>query len=325
MKIFVTGANGFIGSVVLRKLVERGHQVRCLLRPTSRTNRIADLSFERMSGDVRDLASVRAGMAGCEAVLHLASLSSWTDIHSPLMPDVVVGGTHNVLAAAAELGRPRIVFVSSSTAINATPTPEPQNEASAMTLPLDKFVYIKAKLEGERLCRESAAQGLPVCIVNPAEVYGPNDIDSITAGNLVDFVKSSLVMVSKGGTSVVHVEDVAEGILAALDKGRPAERYILGGDNLTIKELAQLTLEILGQEKSIWTMPNAFLQTMGWMGANLKIPVPFNPAIVPYAIRYWFMDNTKARVELGVNFRPARKVLEPTLEWVKANLLAKKT
>lgn len=321
MKIFVTGGNGFVGSAVVRKLLDRGHHVRCLLRATSRIDRIAGLGFERVPGDVRDLDSLRAGMKDAEAVLHLASLSNWSDIHSPRMPEVVVGGTSNVLATAAALGKPRVVFVSSCAAINGTRTPELQTEESTMTLPLDRFVYIRAKLEAERLCREHAARGLPVCIVNPAEVYGPNDIDKITAGTLVDFAKSSPVVVSRGGTSVVHVDDVADGILAAMERGRPGERYILGGDNLTIHELATLTLQLLGQRKSILTMPTPLLQTLAWLGTHLKLPLPFNPAVVPYAVRYWFMDNTKAKTELGVTFRSATAVLEPTLDWVSKHLL----
>ena len=270
MKVFVTGGNGFIGSVVVRKLIERGDTVRCLLRQTSKTDRIAKLPFECVLGDVRDAASVQAGMRDCDGVIDLASLSSWTHIHSPLMPEVVIGGTNNVLSAAATLGRPRVVFVSSSTAINATSTPVVQNEDSVMSLPLDKFVYVNAKLEGEAMCREHAKKGLPVTIVNPAEVYGPHDYEKITAGSLIDFASSSLVMVSEGGTSVVHVEDVATGMLAALDKGHPGERYILGGDNLSIYDLAVLTLEIWVRKSRSCACRTGVLKMLGWMGSNLK-------------------------------------------------------
>src|SRR5262245_2177336 len=105
MKFFITGGNGFIGSVVVRELIARGHQARCLMRETSKADRIADLPFERWSGDVRDLASLEAGMKGCDGVLHLASLSSWQDIHSPQMREVVLDGTKNVLAAAEKNGK----------------------------------------------------------------------------------------------------------------------------------------------------------------------------------------------------------------------------
>lgn len=323
MDIFVTGGNGFIGSVVVRKLLQQGHTVRCLLRDASRTTRIEGLAYTRVPGDIRDAASVRAGMHGADRVIHLASLSNWSDIHSPLMPDVVIGGTRNVLEAASALGKPRTVFVSSSTAVNGSATPVIHDENSHCTLPLDRFVYVKAKLEGERMSREHAAAGLPISIVNPAEVYGPHDHDQVTSGNLIDFAKSSPVMVSHGGTSIVHVEDVADGIIAALERGRPGERYILGGDNLTIRELAELTIDILGQNvpkpKRIVGVPNKLLTMLAAIGRTLRVPLPFNPAVVPYAVLYWFVNNAKARQELGVTFRPARQVLEPTLEWLKVS------
>ena len=317
MKVFVTGGNGFIGSVVTRRLAERGDAVRLLLRPTSRTTRIDGVPFERVLGDVRDARSVREGMKGCDAVIHLASLSSWTDIHSPMMSEVVLGGTKNVLDAARANGNPRTVFVSSSTAINGSSQPIVHTEASKLTLPLGKFRYVATKHEAENRCRAAAEAGLPVTIVNPGEVYGPDDDDKITAGNLLDFAKSSPVLVCDGGSSVVHVEDVADGILAALAKGRAGERYILGGDNLTIRQLAELTVDLLGQKKKILQLPNHLVSAVAAVGGALRIPLPFNPAVIPYAVRFWFMDSSKAQRELGARFRSAREVLQPTLAWLE--------
>lgn len=318
MRIFVTGGNGFIGSVVVRRLAQQGHEVRCLLRKTSDTSRIDSVTYERVEGDVRDAASVSHGMRGCDGAIHLASLSNWNDIHSPMMHDVVIGGSRNVLDAAREHGGIRTVFVSSIIAINGTADAVVQDEAADCTLPLHKLVYAQSKREVEAMCRAAARQGLPVTIVNPAEVYGPEDTSLITACNLIDFAKSSPVFVPSGGTSVVHVEDVADGIIAALEKGRPGERYVLGGENLTIKQLAELTLELLGQQKKIVLLPNGLLRGVAKVGGALRIPLPFNPAVIPYATLYWFMDNTKARQELGISFRSAREALAPTIEWLKA-------
>lgn len=319
MKIFVTGGNGFIGSVVVRRLVEQGHHVRCMLRDTSDTARLSGLEFERAPGDVRDAATVLAGAQGCDGIIHLASLSSWNDIHSPLMHDVVIGGSRNVLDAARAAGNLRTVFVSSIIAVNGTADPVVQDETSECTLPLHKLVYAQSKREVEAMCRAAAAKGLPVTIVNPAEVYGPEDTALITAGNLIDFAKSSPVLVPSGGTSVVYVEDVADGIIAALERGRPGERYILGGENMSIRQLAELTLELLGQKKKIMLLPNGLIRGVAKVGSALHIPLPFNPAVIPYATLYWFMDNAKAKRELGVTFRPAREALVPTIEWLKSS------
>jgi dihydroflavonol-4-reductase len=323
VRVFVTGGNGFIGSTVVRTLVAEGHHVRCLLRPASDTSRIEDLPIERVMGDVRDAASLRAGAAGCDGMVHLAGLSSWKDIHSPLMHQVVIDGTRNLLEAVKECGGPRTVFVSSTVAINGTTSPIVHNEDSLSTLRLERYTYAQAKTQAEALCREAAASGQPVTIVNPGEVYGPRDTALITAGNLVDFAKSSPVLVCQGGTSITYVEDVAAGIMAALEHGRRGERYILAGENLTIRQLADLTLQILGQQKRIVSVPNSILRGIAAVGGRLRLPLPFEPAIVPYATLYWFMDNSKARSELGVSFRSARDALVPTLSWLRdAGLVA---
>jgi dihydroflavonol-4-reductase len=317
--VFVTGGNGFIGSVVVARLIEAGWTIRCLLRPTSDTSRIADHPWERAEGDVRDLGSLRRGMAGCSAVIHLASLSSWNDIHSPLMEEVVVVGTRNVLAAAEEQGRPRVVFVSSTLAVNGSERPCVFDESAAFTLTDRQLIYSHCKRAAESLCRQAAGRGLPVVIVNPSEVYGPNDTALVTAGNLVDFWKSNPVLVCRGGTGIVHVADVAEGVVRALDRGRPGERYILSGDNLTVRELAELTLEWLGQHKRILLVPNGLLRLVARLGARLHLPLPFNPNVIPYATRYWFVSSTRARAELGVTFRPARETIASVMQWLQTS------
>ena len=252
MRVFVTGGNGFIGSVVVRELIAAGHDVVCLLRPTSNTDRLAGLAHQRVDGDVRDPESLRAGMADAGAVIHLASLSSWDLIDSPEMKDVVLGGTRNVLDAAAALGNLRVVFVSSVTAVGATPGPTPLDENAAYNLEKTRgLTYSQYKFQAEQMCRDAVSTGQDVVIVNPAEVYGPNDIALITAGNLVDFAKSSPVLVCRGGTSVAYVDDVALGIVRAMERGKRGERYILGGPNVTLRELAAETLDILARRAKI--------------------------------------------------------------------------
>ena len=311
MPIFVTGGNGFIGSYVVNKLLADGHQVRCLLRKTSDTKRLEGLPYEAVLGDVRNFDSVLNGMTGCDGVIHLASLSSWSELASPLMHEIVVDGSKNVFTAEQKLGINRVVFVSSAAATNGTLEPQIQNENSVFTLNPNQLPYSKAKLAVEKM-------GYPIITVNPGEVYGPNDWNLITACNLIDFAKSSPVLVCSGGTSVVHVEDVATGIVAALLRGKIGERYILGGDNLTVRQLAELTLEILGQKhKKIWQIPNTALRAAGKVAGALKLPFPIHPNVIPYATRYWMMDNKKAKQELGLEFRNARETLEPTLQWLQ--------
>jgi dihydroflavonol-4-reductase len=252
-------------------------------------------------------------------VIHLACPSSWTEINSPLMEELVVGGTRNLLLAAEEEGRPRVVFVSSIAAVNGSDQPRVFEESAPYTLTDPSLTYSLYKRRAETLCREAADRSLPVVIVNPSEVYGPNDTGFVTAGNLVDFCKSDPVLVCRGGTGVVHVEDVARGVVRALDRGRAGQRYILSGDNLTVSQLAALTLELLGLRKRILPVPNRLIRSLARWGPCLRIPLPFNPNVIPYATRYWFVSSARAQEELGLAFRSARETLRPTLEWLKAN------
>jgi dihydroflavonol-4-reductase len=289
------------------------------LRPTSNTERIDSVRHESTIGDVRDLRSLRAGVEACDAIVHLASLSSWDVIDSPEMRDVVLGGMRNVLEIAQD-ARSRVVFVSSITAIDGTDKPRILDETATFSLgQLNGLTYAKLKHQAERLCLEKARDGVPVVIVNPAETYGPGDTELITAGNLVDFVTSNSnpVLIPAGGTSIAYVDDVAMGIVRALESGRAGERYILGGENVDYRTLAQLTLEFAGKKSRIVTIPNRLFLGVTKVATSLRIPLPYEPKAAPYGARYFYVDSRKASQELGVEFRSARDTIGPTVAWLR--------
>jgi dihydroflavonol-4-reductase len=317
MRVFVTGGNGFIGSVVVRKLAEAGHDVVCLLRSTSRIERIDTLPFRRATGDVRDPRSIMVAMKACDATIHLAAPGGWYADDPGLLREVIEDGTRNVLEAASALANHRVVFVSSTAAVNAADTPLVFDERAEFAVRDPSLYYAQAKHRAEIVAQDAYRRGVPVIVVNPAEVYGPGDTQLGTAENLLDFAKSFPVLVCRGGTSVVHVDDVADGIVAALRRGRPGERYILAGENVTIRQLAALVLELMGRRAAIVTVPNAIARLAARLAVTLHLPLPYNPHVVAYATRYWFVDNTKARRELGVTFRGARETIEPTLQWLR--------
>lgn len=317
-KIFVTGGAGFIGSRVVKSLLENGYEVRCLLRSTTNTRRIEGLNYERFNGDLTDAQSIDKGVEGCTGVIHLASLSSWKDIKSPKMPLIVIGGSKNVIAAAKKHGNIKMVYVSSSTAVDGTDEKIILNEKSPLTLPKNgHYIYAHAKKEVEEICIAEAKKGQDIVIVNPTEVYGPGDFDKVTAGTLIDFATTKTVQLAEGGTSIVHVDDVANGIVLAFEKGKSGERYILGGENVEFKDLAKMTLEILGINKPVKMIGRKMLMNLAWISKTFKINMGFEPAVIPYAVKFWFIDNTKAQKELGATFREPKAILTETLGWIK--------
>jgi len=320
MKVFVTGGNGFIGSRVVHALCEGGYEVRCLLRETSDTSRIEGLSFERHIGDLRDADSLAAGLEGCSGVIHLASISSWSAIRSPLMREVVEGGTRNLLDACKRTGKPRMVFVSSVTAIGATQGPEIQTEDSTFDLPEEPFVYAHAKRAAEGMCQAAFKDdGVPVITINPCEVWGPNDHDFITAEYARDTLKDWPALTVSGGTALAHVDDIATGIVSALTKGRPGERYILGGDNVSAPELTRMILEAGGKpSKWVVQLPNNLTLKLIRGMAKVGLPVPVNPDLLAHAVLYWYVDCQKAQDELGYTWRPARETIADLVGWLES-------
>ena len=302
---------------MVARLVGSGHEVVCLLRRGSDTRRIDGLAIERALGDVRDAASVREAIQSCTATIHLAAPGGGGADDAALLHAVIEEGTRNVLDAAAAKRPPhRVVVVSSTAAVNASDRPRVFDERSAFTIHDRRLHYAHAKHRAELIASDMHARGVPVVVVNPAEVYGPGDTALGTARNLIDFLGSNPVLVCSGGTSIVHVDDVASGIVAALDRGRAGERYILGGENLTIRQLAQLVLRLAGRRARVLSIPNSLARAGTRIAVRAGIPLPYEPSVVPYATRYWFMDSSKARRELGVTFRGAVDTLRSTLDWL---------
>jgi dihydroflavonol-4-reductase len=318
MRVFVTGGNGFIGSTVVRALCAAGHSVVCLLRSTSDTHRIDGVPFERAEGDVRDAGSVRAAMRGCDGTIHLAAPGGWHTDDPAGLEDVIVNGARNVLDGALLSNGHRVVLVSSTAAINASDKPIVFDETAEFSVSDPGLHYAHAKHRAELVAREAAAIGVPVIIVNPSEVYGPGDSGFGTAANLIDFAKAFPVLVCDGGTGVVHVDDVARGIIAALERGRPGERYILGGENLSVRQLAELTVELTGRRVPIVPVPNGLSRFMAKAVIQFHLPAPFNPHVVPYATLYWYADSRKAERELGVSFRSGRETIASTIDWLRS-------
>jgi dihydroflavonol-4-reductase len=317
LKVFVTGGNGFIGSRVVHRLCERGHAVRCLLRDDSRTDRIDDLTFERVVGDLHDRSSLERGMRDRDACIHLAGVSSWDEIAADYVEDTVVEGTRAVLDVVREAGpETRFVYVSSAAAVNGSERPEVFDETSAFALGDSGLRYAIAKHAAEELVLSAARAGLHAVVVNPTETYGPDDDEWVTAGAIRDALRGWPALAVRGGASVTHVDDVAAGIVAALEHGRAGERYILGGENLTVAQIVKTAVRRAGSRKPVVVLPASVVRAVVRLCTMLRVPPPILPDLVGYACRYWFMDSTKARAELGYRPRPAAETLASVVDWI---------
>ena len=322
---FVTGGTGFVGANLVRLLLERGFRVRCLARPGSDRSNLKGLSAEIIEGDLLDKASLKRGCAGIRYGFHVAAdYRIWVP-NPEEMYRTNVEGTVNVLRAAADAGAERVVYCSSVAAIrppkgSGSSTEEDQYEDDTEIV----GVYKKSKWRAERAALSLAKEGLPVVIVNPAAPIGPRDIKPTPTGKiLVDFLNRKMPSYIDTGLNVVDVRDVASGHLLAAEKGRIGERYILGGENLTLKEILDEMSHLTGLSAPRFKTPYAVAWLVGAID-TLRLSIiggtPVAPLDAVRMARYrMFYDASKARRELGFSSRPSREALAAAINWFCSN------
>jgi dihydroflavonol-4-reductase len=320
MRAFVTGATGFIGSNVVRALLERGSKVRALVRPTADLRNLNGLDVERVSGDVRDPGSIERGMAGCEIVYHVAAVYSFWVRPRRTIYDVNVDGTRNVLEAALQLKVNRVVYTSSVAALGLREDGRPADETTPADVRAIISDYKRSKYLSEQVALEYAKK-LPVVIVNPSFPVGRGDIKPTPTGQtILDFLNRRMPAYVETGMNVVDVEDVAQGHLLASEKGRAGERYILGGEDMTMKQLLDLLSQITGLPSPRVRLPYYPILALSYLNTTYCSLVPrCVPRMTPETIRmsrhYMFYDPTKAVTELGLPQTPAREALRKAVDW----------
>jgi dihydroflavonol-4-reductase len=322
MASLVTGATGFIGSHVARKLVQRGESVRILLRKTSKTLNIEDIDAERVYGDILDVDSIRKALKGCDTVYHTAGLVSFRKSDYKRLEDINVKGTVNVLSAALEAGVKKVVYTSSVAAIGVNPDGGIANEDTQFTLEHMGIQYLNTKYRAEQEALRLYRQGLPLVIVNPSVVIGPGDVYLSSCGFIVWYCKKKFPGYMDGGINLVDVEDVAEGHILAAQKGRLGERYILGNKNLSIKEVFEILEKVTGIPAPRIKIPYfVALATAFFVERILGISLPNYSSMDVDSVRasrfYWYFDSSKAVRELGFPQTPVEQSIEKTVKWLK--------
>src|SRR2546421_8221000 len=247
MLAFVTGATGFVGSHVARALAEQGAELRLLVRATSDPRNIQDLRAERVIGDLRDPDSLDPAMAGCDVVFHVAADSRLWVRDPEQMYRSNVNGTRAVLEAARKNRVRRVLYTSSVATMGFTSNGCPADESSPVSLDHMIGHYKRSKFMAEQLAMEAGRSGMDVVVVNPTTPVGEQDIKPTPTGRIiVDFLKKKFPAYVDTGLNLVDVRECARGHVAALEKGRSGERYILGGENLTLKQILDKLSAITG-------------------------------------------------------------------------------
>lgn len=322
MKALVTGANGFIGSAVVRALLGRDYEVRALIHRSEPRN-LKGLPVELVQGDVRDAGAVHRAIRGCELVFHVAALYSFWVRPRALIYEVNVDGTRNVLSACAEEGVKRVVYTSSVAALGVRADGLPADENTPVDPRTIHGDYKKSKYLAEQVARELAQRGLPVVIVNPAFPVGPYDRKPTPTGQtILDFLRRRMPAYLDTGMSVVDVDDVALGHVLAVEQGRLGEQYILGGENLTLREIFLLLEELTGIAAPRARLPRMPLLALSYLNAAWCSLTGGTPRMTPDTIRMaahpMFYDSGKAVRELGYSPRPAREALQRAVDWFRA-------
>jgi dihydroflavonol-4-reductase len=325
--ILVTGSTGFIGSQLCQALAAQGERVRAFHRPGSSLAALNGVDVELAVGDITRPETLAAAMRGVEVVFHAAAKVGRHSTGS--MDNVTVQGTRNVLQAAQEAGVRRVVHTSSVAALGVpleaprgAAAPQLMDETHTWNYPHEAWPYGFAKYRAELQVQQAVARGLDAVIVNPAVVIGAGDLNRIS-GDVIERVAHGQVPVAtSGGLNVVHIQDVVQGHLAALECGCTGERYILGGENLSIPTFLQLAADVTGAASPRIQVPavlaHAAATSIQLLGNRL--PLPVGGEMLRLAGFYFYYDTLKARLQLGLKDPlPARTAVEEAWAWFQAN------
>ena len=323
MTTLVTGAAGFLGSHVARQLVARGDDVRVLVRASSSNRAISDLSLEYVTGDLRDAASLERAMNGVPRVFHVAADYRLWAKHPQDIYDSNVGGTKNVLEAAKRAGVGQLIYTSTVATI-AVERPELPNEFTETKLEQMIGHYKRSKWMAEQEVLKAAKEGMPVIVAMPTTPVGPWDWKPTPTGKIIlDFLNGKMPGYVETGLNFVGVEDCAAGHLLVSEKGKIGERYLLGGENLTLKEVLDTLAKITGLRAPGMKIPHGVALGVAYVESAFSRLVGKEPGIpvegVKIARHKMFVDASRAPRELGFQPGPVAAALERAVRWYQAN------
>jgi dihydroflavonol-4-reductase len=331
MRALVTGSTGFVGANLVEALGAAGHAVRALQRPSSRLDALAGLTYEPAIGDVLDPSSLRAAMDGVDWVFHVAAVADyWRQGGTARLYRVNVGGTRNVLEAALAADVRRVVFTSSAASLGIPPEnnerniAQPVDESATFNLSPTLSPYGHSKHLAEQVVQASVNRGLEAVIVNPTVILGPRDLNLISGSLVVAVYRRQVRVVPPGGVNYVDVSDVVAGQIAAAERGRVGERYILGAHNLTHQQVAVTLAQVVGVPPPRLHLPWTLMDPLAVAVDLFNRIWPGEPLVDGNQVRLMknrlFFDSSKAQQELNLGPPiPFRTSVERTFQWYRAN------
>jgi dihydroflavonol-4-reductase len=322
VKALVTGATGFVGSAVARALCQRGWQVRALVRTGSDPRNLQALPVELSTGDLTDPPSLARAVAGCEALFHVAADYRLGVADPQPLYRSNIEGTRNVLDAAHRAGMMRIVYTSSVATIGIPVDGSPGTEDTPVALTDMVGHYKRSKFLAEELVRELVRAGAPVVIVNPSTPIGPGDIKPTPTGQMVvDAAAGRTPAYVDTGLNVVHVDDVAAGHLLAFERGRVGERYILGGEDMALREILVQICRLAGRSPPRIRLPHSALLPVAYASEALARLTGGRTRVTVEAVRlarkHMYFSSAKAARELGYSWRPPALAFADALLWFR--------
>lgn len=320
MKTLVTGATGFVGSAVVRRLLQQGHQVRVLVRAGGDRRNLDGLDVELCEADLTEPHSLAPACEGCQALFHVAAdYRLWAPDPQALYR-TNVQGTEALMQAAWRAGVTRIVYTSSVATLGIPPGGADGDETTPVAEADMIGHYKRSKFLAEQRVRALAVEGLPVIIVNPSTPIGPRDIKPTPTGRIVrDALAGHLPAYVDTGLNLVHVDDVALGHWQAFERGHLGERYVLGGDNMSLRELLEQIATLAGRRPPRWRLPHEVVLPIAHLAqawARLTGTRPLATVEeVRMARKLMYFSSAKARRELGYQPRPAGLAVADAVQW----------
>jgi dihydroflavonol-4-reductase len=322
MKALVTGATGFVGAAVARALLQEGWEVRTLVRKGSDRRNLQALTVELAEGDLGDSASLERAAAGCKALFHVAADYRLGARDPGELYRNNVEGTRNVLNAAREAGVGRVVYTSSVATIGIPPDGTPGREATPVSVSDMIGHYKRSKFLAEEVALEAARAGASVVIVNPSTPVGPGDVKPTPTGQMVfDAAAGRMPAYVDTGLNIVHVDDVAAGHLLAYHHGRVGERYILGGQDMTLREILVEIAQLVGRKPPRIRLPSAVVLPIAYASEFIARVTGGTTRVTVEGVRMsrkrMFFSSEKATQELGYKWRAPTKAFEDAVTWLR--------